>query len=194
MILIIDNYDSFTYNLAQMMGELHPQVMVRRNDAVDVETVRELDPTHLVVSPGPGRPESAGNAPAIIQEFIGRIPILGVCLGHQCLAQVSGAEVVRSGTVMHGKTSEIYHHGEGIFADLPRPFTATRYHSLVVERETVPGELEIVAETSDGTVMGLRYRGTQTWGVQFHPESVLTREGRQLLQNFLQARENQLTR
>lgn len=194
MILIIDNYDSFTYNLAQMLGEQHPQVVVKRNDAVDVEAVRELGPTHLVISPGPGRPESAGNAPAIIQEFIGRIPILGVCLGHQCLAQVSGAEVVRGRTTVHGKTSEIYHHGEGIFADLPQPFTATRYHSLVVERDTVPEDLEIVAETSDGIVMGLRYKGTQTWGVQFHPESVLTKEGRQLLQNFLQAKENHESR
>lgn len=189
MILIIDNYDSFTYNLAQMLGELHPQVMVIRNDAVAIEEIEEMRPSHLVISPGPGRPEDAGSSIEICRSFIGKIPILGVCLGHQCLAQVSGAEVVRAGAPVHGKTSDIHHRGEGLFEKMPEPFRATRYHSLLVKRDTIPENLEVVAETDDGLVMGLRWRGTQAWGVQFHPESVLTAEGRLLLQNFLALKE-----
>ncbi|MDH7479576.1 MAG: aminodeoxychorismate/anthranilate synthase component II [Syntrophomonadaceae bacterium] len=189
MLLLVDNYDSFTYNLAQLLGEIRLPVEVRRNDAVTPEEVEDLRPTHLVISPGPGTPEQAGNSLAICRRFIGRIPILGVCLGHQCLARAGGAAVVRAEVPVHGKTSRIYHRGEELFTGMPRPFLATRYHSLVVERRSLPEKIEVVAETGDGVVMGLRWRGTQAWGVQFHPESVLTPEGRTLLRNFLALRE-----
>lgn len=186
MILIIDNYDSFVYNLAQYFGELGAEVEVVRNDALDLEAMEQRAPTHLVVSPGPGRPEEAGISMAAIRHFAGRIPILGVCLGHQAIGAVFGGKVVRHEPV-HGKTSLITHRGEGIFAGLPSPFRATRYHSLVVEKETLPAELHITATTTEGLLMGLAHYRWPIFGVQFHPESILTEGGHKMLQNFLAA-------
>ncbi len=185
MILMIDNYDSFTYNVVQALGELGCEVRVFRNDEVTLEEIERLDPTHLVISPGPGRPEDAGISMELIRTFAGRKPILGICLGHQCLAQVFGGRVIGAGRLMHGKVSEIYHDGRSIFQGLPNPFSATRYHSLIVEEESLPGELEISAHTSEGEIMGLRLRGSPVEGVQFHPESILTLEGHRLLRGFL---------
>jgi len=184
-VVLIDNYDSFVYNLVQELGELGAEPVVFRNDAVDMDGIRAAEPDAIVISPGPGRPESAGISMEVISTFAGAIPILGVCLGHQCLGEVYGGQTVSAPTLMHGKTSEIHHDGTGVFAGLPDPFTATRYHSLVVDPRSVPDVLEVTASTSDGVVMGLRHRTLAVEGVQFHPESILTPCGPRLLGNFL---------
>jgi anthranilate synthase/aminodeoxychorismate synthase-like glutamine amidotransferase len=185
-VLVIDNYDSFVYNLVQYLGELGAAPDVRRHDEVDLDALAALEPDAVLVSPGPGRPEDAGVSNAAIRSFGERgIPVLGVCLGHQCIGQVYGGAVVRAPKVMHGKTSEVLHNSAGVFAGVPSPLTATRYHSLVVDRASIPDTLEITAETEDGIVMGLRHREYPIEGVQFHPESILTEHGHDLLRNFL---------
>ncbi len=184
-ILVIDNYDSFVYNLVQYLGELGAAPVVHRCDALALDQIVALDPDGVLISPGPGRPEEAGLSNEVIRHFAGTRPVFGVCLGHQCIGQVFGGEVVRAPTVMHGKTSLIRHHDTGVFAGLPNPLEATRYHSLVVDRASVPDVLEITAETDDGVVMGLRHREVDVEGVQFHPESILTTAGHDLLATFL---------
>jgi anthranilate synthase component II len=184
-VLVIDNYDSFVYNLVQYLGELGAEPVVHRADSLTLDEIDALDPDAVLVSPGPGRPEDAGLSNEVIRHFAGRRPVLGVCLGHQCIGQVFGARVIRAPQVMHGKTSLISHDGTGVFAGLPSPLEATRYHSLVVERASIPDVLEVTAETDDGTVMGLRHRGFDVEGVQFHPESILTASGHDLVANFL---------
>ena len=186
-LVIIDNYDSFTYNLVQYLGELGAELRVHRNDAISAAEVVASAPDGIVISPGPGDPDRAGVSLAVIQAASGRIPILGVCLGHQCLGQVFGGRVVRAPRIMHGKTSPILHDGRGIFAGLPNPFTATRYHSLVVDPGTLPACLEIRARTAEGEIMGLKHVEHATWGVQFHPESIMTTAGKPLLLNFLRS-------
>ncbi len=186
-VLVIDNYDSFVYNLVQELGELGAEPVVHRNDAIDIEGIRAASPDAILISPGPGRPESAGISMAVVAELAGEYPILGVCLGHQAIGQVYGGKVVAAPTLMHGKTSSVHHDGKGIFAGLPDPFVATRYHSLVVEPGSVPDVLEVTAATPDGVVMGLRHRTLPVEGVQFHPESILTPSGPGLLSNFLAA-------
>jgi anthranilate synthase/aminodeoxychorismate synthase-like glutamine amidotransferase len=185
MILLLDNYDSFTYNLAQYLGELGCEVEVHRNDKISVEEIARRKPERIVISPGPCTPQEAGISIELIQRLAGRFPILGVCLGHQALAAAYGGKIVRAPKLFHGKTSEIHHDGKGVFQDLPKTFTATRYHSLIVEKKTLPKELKITAETADGIIMGVRHRHHKLEGVQFHPESVLTQSGKQLLKNFL---------
>jgi para-aminobenzoate synthetase component 2 len=185
-ILVIDNYDSFVYNLVQYLGQLGAEPLVYRNDAIDVPTARALRADGLLVSPGPGRPEAAGVSSPLVAEFAGSVPVLGVCLGHQCIGAVFGGSIVRT-QVMHGKTSSITHDGRGVFAGLPDPFVATRYHSLVVDAGAIPPELEVSAWAEDGTVMGLRHRTLAVEGVQFHPESILTEGGHRLLANWLAA-------
>ena len=185
MVLVIDNYDSFTYNLVQYLGHLGAEVRVVRNDRITVQDVVELNPDRVVISPGPCTPNEAGVSCALIQTFAGRLPILGVCLGHQCLGQAMGGQIVGAERLMHGKTSPIHHDGRTIFAGLPSPFEATRYHSLLVERANLPSCLEVSAETPEGEIMGLRHRTLPLEGVQFHPESILTRPGKDLLRNFL---------
>jgi anthranilate synthase/aminodeoxychorismate synthase-like glutamine amidotransferase len=185
MIVMIDNYDSFTYNLVQYLGELGADVQVYRNDQITVAEIERLAPEKIVISPGPCTPTEAGISCDVIREFAGRIPLLGVCLGHQCIGEVFGGEIVRAPALFHGKTSMIYHDEKTIFRGLPRPFEATRYHSLVIRRETLPDCLELSAETDDGVIMGVRHRALAIEGVQFHPESILTREGKRLLGNFL---------
>jgi anthranilate synthase/aminodeoxychorismate synthase-like glutamine amidotransferase len=185
-ILVIDNYDSFVYNLVQYLGELGAEPVVHRHDRITLEEMIDLRPDGLLISPGPGRPEDAGLSNTAIEHFAGQgVPVLGVCLGHQCIGQLYGGEVVRAPRVMHGKASVISHTDEGVFAGLPNPFTATRYHSLVVERASVPPALQITAESEDGLVMGLRHRELPVEGVQFHPESIHTTGGHDLLHNFL---------
>jgi anthranilate synthase/aminodeoxychorismate synthase-like glutamine amidotransferase len=185
-VLVIDNYDSFVYNLVQYLGELGAEPVVHRHDAVTLEEMQAIAPDAVLVSPGPGRPEDAGLSNAAIDHFGSRgVPVLGVCLGLQCIGQLYGGEVVRAPHVMHGKTSEIHHTGAGVFRGLPDPLTATRYHSLIVDRDSVPDVLEITAESEDGLVMGLRHRELPVEGVQFHPESILTDAGHDLLRNFL---------
>ena len=188
-VVVIDNYDSFVYNLVQYLGELGAEPDVYRPDEISLEGIEDLQPDALVISPGPGRPEDAKLSNAAIERFAGppgaTFPILGVCLGHQCIGQVYGGDVVRAPAVVHGKTSLIHHRGDGVLAGLAEPFEATRYHSLLVDRDSVPAELEITAETDDGLVMGLRHRTLAVEGVQFHPESILTADGRKLLANFL---------
>jgi len=186
MLLMIDNYDSFTYNLVQYFGELGAEMQVRRNDEIDVAQVRALHPEAIVISPGPCTPNEAGISLEILEKLGSQIPILGVCLGHQALGQAFGGKVVRAKNVMHGKTSEIHHDGKTIFSGLPNPFIATRYHSLLVEKETLPESLEISAWTEAGEIMGLRHRRYLIEGVQFHPESILTQPGKKLLKNFLE--------
>ncbi len=185
MILVIDNYDSFTYNLVQYLGELGADIEVVRNDQTTVEAIEKQAPERIVISPGPKTPSEAGICLDVITAFSGRIPILGVCLGHQAIGQAFGGQVIRAPQLMHGKTSEINHDGRTIFAGLPNPFPATRYHSLIVARESLPACLEISATTADGLIMGLRHREMKVEGVQFHPESILTQAGKQLLGNFL---------
>ncbi len=185
MLLVIDNYDSFTYNLVQYFGELGADPQVKRNDAITPEEVEKLKPKRIVISPGPGRPEDAGISMELIRRLGSRVPLLGVCLGHQCIGEVYGGKVVRAGRLMHGKTSPIQHDGKGVFAKLPNPFEATRYHSLIVEKESVPSCLEVSAETAEGEIMGLRHKEYPIHGVQFHPESILSKEGKDLLANFL---------
>jgi anthranilate synthase component 2 len=184
-VLVIDNYDSFVYNLVQELGELGADPVVHRNDAIDVAGIRAVAPDAILISPGPGRPDSAGVSMTVIRELAGEIPILGVCLGHQAIGEVYGGRIVVAPTLMHGKTSSIHHDGSGVFAGLPDPFIATRYHSLVVEPASVPDVLEVTARTPDGVIMGLRHRTLAVEGVQFHPESLLTLEGPSLLSNFL---------
>ncbi len=185
MILMIDNYDSFTYNLVQYLGELGADIRVYRNDQISVAEIERLAPEKIVISPGPCTPREAGISCDVIRHFAGRLPLLGVCLGHQCIGEVFGGDIVRAPELFHGKTSMIYHDGKTIFRGLPRPFEATRYHSLVIRRETLPECLELSAETDDGVIMGVRHRELSIEGVQFHPESILTREGKKLLANFL---------
>ena len=188
-VLVIDNYDSFVYNLVQYLGELGADPVVHRNDELTIDELVALEPDAVLVSPGPGTPDDAGVSNEVIATFAGRVPVLGVCLGHQCLGQVYGGEVVRAPQIMHGKTSLVRHHDVGVFAGLPNPFEATRYHSLVVDRASVPDCLEITAETDDGIVMGLRHRELGVEGVQFHPESILTAGGHDLVRNFLRQAE-----
>lgn len=185
MLLLIDNYDSFTYNLAQIFGSLGVEVLVKRNDQIGPAELEQFKPERICISPGPGRPQDAGISCEVIRQFGARTPILGVCLGHQCIGDVFGAEIVRAPKLMHGKTSAIIHNGKGVFQNLRQPFEATRYHSLVVKRETLPDSLTIVAESDDGEIMGLTHRSLPIYGVQFHPESILTRDGARLLANFL---------
>jgi anthranilate synthase/aminodeoxychorismate synthase-like glutamine amidotransferase len=185
MLLMIDNYDSFTYNLVQYFGELDQDVRVYRNDQVTLEEIAELRPDRIVISPGPCTPKEAGISIELIKRFAGRFPILGVCLGHQAIGEAFGGEVVRAPRLMHGKTSMIHHDGKTIFKSLPNPFEATRYHSLIVKRETLPPVLQISAETREGEIMGLRHMNYPVEGVQFHPESILTKAGMDLLRNFL---------
>ena len=186
MILVIDNYDSFTYNLVQYLGELGADLQVVRNDQTTIEAIAKQAPERIVISPGPKTPSDAGICLEVIRAFSGRIPILGVCLGHQAIGQAFGGQVIRAPQLMHGKTSEIQHDGKTIFAGLPNPFPATRYHSLIVARESLPDCLEVSANTADGLIMGLRHKTMKVEGVQFHPESILTNAGKQLLGNFLQ--------
>ena len=185
MILVIDNYDSFTYNLVQHLGELGAQLHVARNDQITLAEIEQLAPERIVISPGPCTPNEAGISLDVFKHFAGRVPILGVCLGHQAMGQTFGGQVIRAPYLMHGKTSQILHDSRTIFAGLDNPFTATRYHSLIVERESLPPELEVSATTSDGLIMGLRHREFLCEGVQFHPESIMTAAGKRLLQNFL---------
>ena len=185
MILVIDNYDSFTFNLVQYLGEMGQELEVFRNDAIELDSIESLAPKSIVISPGPGRPENSGIIIQVIQKFAGKIPILGVCLGHQAIGAAFGGDVVSAPTIMHGKTSDIFHDGRTIFGGLPCPFRATRYHSLVVSPVTFPQCLEISARTEDGVIMGLRHREMIVEGVQFHPESILTDIGKKLLSNFV---------
>ena len=192
MIAILDNYDSFTYNLVQYLGTLGAELEVYRNDAITAEALAAKEPEGLVISPGPGEPRDAGISEAAIEKLAGTVPVLGVCLGHQALGEVYGGKVVRAARLMHGKTSPILHKGRGLFAGLDNPFEATRYHSLIVERESLPKSLEIMAWTPEGEIMALKHQDHETWGVQFHPESVLTRPGLKLIENFLTlCRQNQ---
>ena len=186
MLLMIDNYDSFTYNLVQYFGELGEEVRVYRNDAISIKEIAAMRPAHIVISPGPCTPAEAGISVAAIREFAGQIPMLGVCLGHQAIGAAFGGEIVHALTLMHGKTSAIQHNGLGVFHGLPNPFTATRYHSLAIRRDTLPECLEVTAWSADGEIMGVRHRKHRVEGVQFHPESVLTEHGHQLLKNFLE--------
>lgn len=188
MILMIDNYDSFTYNLVQYFGQLGQEIQVFRNDQIDLAEIERLAPDHIVISPGPCSPTEAGISMAVIRRFSGAIPILGVCLGHQSIGQAFGGQVVRATRLMHGKTSEIQHDGKGIFQGITEPFTATRYHSLIVDRDTLPSCLEITAVTNEGEIMGLRHKELSVEGVQFHPESILTQNGLLMLENFLAVR------
>ena len=200
MILVIDNYDSFTYNLVQYLGELGQElpvateIQVYRNDKIDLETIKQMNPDGIVISPGPGRPEDAGISLKLIEKLGQHIPILGVCLGHQSIGQVFGGKIVAAPVLMHGKTSSVHHNNIGVFQGLDNPFKATRYHSLIIERDTIPDELEITAWVSDGTIMGVRHRGySHIQGVQFHPESILTNSGKQLLRNFLNSLPRELS-
>jgi len=194
MILIVDNYDSFTYNLYQYCCELGAEAQVARNDAISLDEIERMQPERIIISPGPCTPNEAGISLAVIERFGPQIPLLGVCLGHQAIGQAFGGRVVRAPKPVHGKTEQIHHDGVGIFADMPDPFTATRYHSLIIERATLPTCLEIMAWTNDGLIMGLRHREYPITGVQFHPESILTTDGKQLLQHFLEAQPCFVTR
>ena len=189
MILVIDNYDSFTYNLVQYFGELGSELCVVRNDQITLHDIRGMQPSHIVISPGPGNPDDGGVSLQVIDELGATTPVLGVCLGHQCIGQVYGGVVKRAPQQMHGKTSLIYHDGDPMFAGLPNPFQATRYHSLIVEPQTLPDCLQVTARTDDGEIMGLRHKEYPVFGVQFHPESILTPDGIQILRNFLAVRE-----
>jgi anthranilate synthase component 2 len=186
MLLMIDNYDSFTYNIVQYLGELGEEVRVFRNDKISIAEIEALAPARIVLSPGPCSPEEAGISVQVVRHFAGKIPILGVCLGHQSIGYAFGGTIVKSATLMHGKTSPILHDGEGLFAGLPNPFQATRYHSLVVERASLPEELVVTAWVAEGEIMGMRHKSLPVWGVQFHPESILTQGGMDLLRNFLE--------
>lgn len=185
MILMIDNYDSFTYNLVQFVGELGEELQVYRNDKISIEEIERLQPDYLMISPGPCTPNEAGISMEAIRHFAGKIPILGVCLGHQSIGQVFGGKVIRAERLMHGKTSEVLHDGKTLFRDIPSPFTAARYHSLIVQEELLPGVLEVSARTADGEIMAIRHREYAIEGVQFHPESIITEHGKKLLKNFL---------
>ena len=186
MILMIDNYDSFTYNIAQYMGELGADMLVERNDQISIEEIEALNPKKIVISPGPCTPDKAGVSVAVIKHFAGKVPLLGVCLGHQSVGAAFGGEIIKAGKLMHGKTSEVRHDGKTLFKDLPNPFTATRYHSLVLNRKTLPDCFEISAESDDNEIMGIRHKELPVEGVQFHPESILTPNGKDLLKNFIE--------
>lgn len=186
MILMIDNYDSFTYNLVQYIGELGIEVKVARNDELTIDTIQVINPQVIVVSPGPCTPNEAGISLEVISHFAGKIPILGVCLGHQAIGQAFGGKVIRADRLMHGKVSPVFHNSEGVNADMPNPFRATRYHSLLVERESLPGCLEITAWTEEGEIMGLRHKKYAVEGVQYHPESIMTEEGKKIIRNFVE--------
>jgi anthranilate synthase/aminodeoxychorismate synthase-like glutamine amidotransferase len=186
MLFVLDNYDSFTYNLVQYFGELGAEMVIKRNDEITVEELAALKPERICISPGPCTPSEAGISNEVIRRFGASTPLLGVCLGHQCMGEVYGGDVIRAERLMHGKTSPIHHDNKGVFAGLPNPFEATRYHSLIVKRATFPADLEITAETAEGEIMGLRHRQFPVHGVQFHPESILTLEGKRLLKNFLE--------
>jgi anthranilate synthase/aminodeoxychorismate synthase-like glutamine amidotransferase len=185
MLLLIDNYDSFTYNLAQYFGELGCELVIKRNDEISLDEIAALAPKHICISPGPGTPREAGISKDAVLHFAAKIPILGVCLGHQCIAEAYGGKIMRASSLFHGKSSMIRHQGNGLFTDLPMPFEAGRYHSLIVERSSFPACLEIIAESDDGEIMALRHREFPVVGVQFHPESVLTRDGKKILARFL---------
>ena len=185
MILVIDNYDSFTYNLVQYLGELGAELEVFRNDKIDLAGIKKLDPEKIIISPGPGYPSESGISEPVIRAFASKVPVLGVCLGHQAIAEVFGGVVTGAARLMHGKTSTIYHDGTGLFKGVKNPFDATRYHSLIVERGSLPACLEITAETKEKEIMGLKHRSHKVYGVQFHPESILTGEGKKILKNFL---------
>ncbi|GGK33448.1 glutamine amidotransferase [Caldalkalibacillus thermarum] len=186
MIVMIDNYDSFTYNLVQYLGELGEELHVYRNDAIDIQGIERLNPDYIMISPGPCTPNEAGISLDVIRHFAGKIPIFGVCLGHQSIAQVFGGKVIRAERVMHGKTSLIYHDGKTVFHQVPSPFEATRYHSLIVDKESLPSELEVSAWTEEGEIMAIRHKHLPIEGVQFHPESIMTQHGKKLLQNFIE--------
>lgn len=188
MILVIDNYDSFTYNLVQYLGELGEKLVVKRNDKISLDEIEVLNSERIIISPGPGMPKDAGISCELIKRFANRIPILGVCLGHQCIGEVYGGKVVRADVLMHGKTSIIYHDGKDIFQDVENPFEATRYHSLIVKRSGLPRVLKVIAHTKEQEIMGLKHVNFPLWGVQFHPESILTKEGKKILANFLKVR------
>jgi anthranilate synthase/aminodeoxychorismate synthase-like glutamine amidotransferase len=189
MILLIDNYDSFVYNLAQFLGELGAGIQVKRNDKTSIKEIENLNPTAIIISPGPGTPKDSGISPEVILHFKGKIPILGVCLGHQTIGEVFGGKVIRANNILHGKTSRVHHDGKTIFRNIKNPFTATRYHSLIVERKTLPDCFTLSAWTEDNTVMGIRHKEYNIEGVQFHPESVLTQTGMEILKNFIKGRE-----
>lgn len=186
LILVIDNYDSFTYNLVQYLGELGEDPVVFRNDEITATKVKSLKPSSIIISPGPGTPRNTGVSNEVITELSGIIPILGVCLGHQCIGEVFGGNIMQAPRIMHGKTSLIYHNRKGIFRNVRNPFEATRYHSLIIERRSLPAILEIIAETKRKEIMGIKHKKDPTWGVQFHPESILTSEGKKILKNFLE--------
>jgi anthranilate synthase/aminodeoxychorismate synthase-like glutamine amidotransferase len=186
MVFVLDNYDSFTYNLVQYMGELGAEMVIRRNDELSVDEVETLEPERIVLSPGPCTPQEAGISIDLVRRFAGKVPVLGVCLGHQAIGAAFGGDVVRAGKLMHGKTSEVEHDGKTVFTGIASPMTCTRYHSLIVSEKNLPEELEVSARTADGTIMGLRHRKYAVEGVQFHPESVLTGDGKRLIQNFLE--------
>tara|TARA_B110000467_G_scaffold8975_1_gene7796 strand:+ start:713 stop:1279 length:567 start_codon:yes stop_codon:yes gene_type:complete len=186
MILMIDNYDSFTYNIVQYMGELGADMLVERNDQISIEEIEALNPKKIVISPGPCTPDKAGVSVAVIKHFAGKVPLLGVCLGHQSVGAAFGGEIIKAGKLMHGKTSEVRHDGKTLFKNLPNPFTATRYHSLVLNRKTLPDCFEISAESDDNEIMGIRHKELPVEGVQFHPESILTPNGKDLLKNFIE--------
>ena len=185
MILLIDNYDSFTYNLVQYLGEIGAKLKVFRNDKISIAQAKKLNPSHIVISPGPGRPKDAGISNKIIKEFAGKVPILGVCLGHQCIGEVFGSKIVRADRLMHGKTSKVFHNNKGVFKGIKNPFEATRYHSLIIQKKGLPAVLEITAQTKEKEIMGIRHKKLAVFGVQFHPESILTKEGKGLLKNFI---------
>ncbi len=185
MILIIDNYDSFVYNLVQYFGEMEEDITVRRNDQIDINAIKKLAPQAIVISPGPGRPEQAGMSNQVIKYFSGKLPILGVCLGHQCIGQVFGGKIIPAERLIHGMVSKVFHNGKTIFRDIENPFEAGRYHSLVVDRNNFPAALEIIAETEQKEIMALRHRQYPVWGLQFHPESILTGQGKKILKNFI---------
>jgi len=186
MVLIIDNYDSFTYNLYQYVGEMKEEVMVVRNDEITVEEVAKLNPNKIILSPGPGRPENAGICVELIKNLGQKVPMLGICLGHQAIGYAYGAKIVKADRIMHGKTSLIFHNGRGIFENIKNPIKGMRYHSLVIDRNTLPEELEITAQTEEGVIMGVRHRKYPLYGLQFHPESILTEQGKEILRNFLE--------
>ena len=186
MILMIDNYDSFTYNIVQYMGELGADIRVERNDQISIEEIESLNPQKIVISPGPCTPDKAGVSVAVIKHFAGKVPLLGVCLGHQSVGAAFGGEIIKAGKLMHGKTSEVRHDGKTLFKDLPNPFTATRYHSLVLNRKTLPDCFEISAESDDNEIMGIRHKELPVEGVQFHPESILTPRGKDIFKNFIE--------
>ncbi|MBU0633877.1 MAG: aminodeoxychorismate/anthranilate synthase component II [Candidatus Omnitrophica bacterium] len=185
MIVLIDNYDSFTYNLVQYFEGLNQKVAVFRNDKITLERIAKINPAYIVISPGPCTPRESGISCDVIERFAAKIPILGVCLGHQCIGYAYGAKIIQAKTIMHGKTSKIYHKGKGIFKNISNPFIATRYHSLIIKEKTLPAYLEVIARTDDGTIMAIKHKKYAVWGVQFHPESILTTEGKKILKNFI---------